>query len=148
MGNDKALKQQLPLVFGGHNNTNSNINRWFGGWLDDLALFTNALSAVEVARLAGQTVNQFGGLSATNLVSIAITNYAPPQLGRVSLSNGVCSMVLSGDAGATYVLQGTTNLLNPVWQALATNSSAPPLLFSDHSATNFSQRFYRAMVAP
>jgi hypothetical protein len=71
-----ALKQQMPLVFGGHNNTNSNINRWFNGWLDDLVLFTNALSAVKIFRLATQTVNQFGGLTATNQVTITVTNFA------------------------------------------------------------------------
>ena len=144
-----ALKQQMPLVFGGHNNTNSNINRWFNGWLADLVLFTNALSAAEVSRLATQTVNQFGGLTATNLVSITVTNYMPPQLSRFSLTNGVWSMLVSGDAGATYVVQAATNLLNPVWVAIATNvSPSPPFLFSDRSASESNERFYRVVLPP
>jgi hypothetical protein len=144
-----ALKQQMPLVFGGHNNTNSNINRWFNGWLDDPVLFTNALSALEITHLAAQTVNQFGGLSSTNVVSITITNYAPPQLSQLSLTNGAWSMLVSGDAGATCVIEAATNLLNPAWFSIATNVLAsPPFLLSDSYATNFSQRFYRAVLIP
>ena len=144
-----TLKQQMPLVFGGHNNTNSNINRWFNGWLDDLMIFTNALSAAEIARLATQTVNQFGGLTATNLVSITVTNYARPQLSHFTMTNGVWSMLVSGDAGAVYVVQATTNLVNPLWVPIATNvSPAPPFLFSDRSAANFSRQFYRVVLPP
>ena len=139
----------MPLVFGGHNNTNSNINRWFNGWLDDLVLFTNALSAAEISRLATQTVNQFGGLAATNLVSVTVTNYAPPQLSQLAMTNGVWSVLVSGDAGGTYVVQEATNLPNPLWVPLATNASAsPPFIFSDHSAASFSQRFYRVVLPP
>ena len=144
-----ALKQQMPLVFGGHNNTNSNINRWFNGWLDDLVLFTNALSAAEISRLATQTVNQFGGLAATNLVSVTVTNYAPPRLSHFTMTNGVWSVLVSVDAGATYVVQAATNLPNPFWVPLATNASAsPPFIFSDRSAASFSQRFYRVVLPP
>jgi Concanavalin A-like lectin/glucanases superfamily/Polysaccharide lyase/Bacterial Ig domain len=144
-----TLKQQLPLVFGGHNNTNSNINRWFNGGLDDLVLFTNALSAAEVFRLASETVSQFGGLTASNTVNITVTDYAPAQLSHMTMTNDVWSMFVTGEAGATYTVQAATNLLNPLWLTLATNvSGAPPFLFVDPYASNFTRRFYQAVPTP
>ena len=69
-----ALHQDVPLVFGGHASTTGSINRYFDGWLDDLALFRGALAATEVASLAGESVATFGGLTAANTVSLNVQN--------------------------------------------------------------------------
>jgi hypothetical protein len=72
-----SLKQNHPLVFGGHNSTNAKVYRWFNGLLDDLALFRGALNTNEIARLAGRTVSHFGGWIVTNSVSVSVV--APPN---------------------------------------------------------------------
>jgi len=75
-----ALHQDYPLVFGGHNSTTTKTYRWFNGSLDDVALFSGALSSNEIARLATGTVSHFGGWTITNAVSInvmPVTNTAP-----------------------------------------------------------------------
>jgi hypothetical protein len=142
-----SLPQPMPLVFGGHNKTNSNVNRWFGGKLDDLAIFTNAFSAAEIAGLATRTVSQFGGLSATNLVALAVTNYVRPKLGGIALANGAWSMSVSGDAGAYYTIQSSTNLAD--WTTLTTtNPNAMPFVFSEASFNRPGARFYRAFIGP
>ncbi len=142
-----SLQQQSPIVFGGHNKTNSNINRWFNGCLDDLLIFTNALSAAQISRLATRTASQFGGLSATNLVSVTVTNYAPPSLGELALSNGVLSLWIGGNTGANYTVQTSTNLVD--WtNLLTTNPANLPFLFTNTLPTNSNRRFYRAIAGP
>jgi hypothetical protein len=63
-----------------------------------------------------------------------------------SISNGWPVFQLTGQAGYTYDVQASTNLSN--WTTIAvlvnTNGVVP---FSDPAATNYNQRFYRA-VAP
>jgi hypothetical protein len=134
------------LVFGGHNSTNSSLDRWFNGYLDDIVLFTNALTAAEISRLATSTVNQFGGLSATNTVNLTVTNYAHPGLGALPMTNGIFAAALTGSLGATFTIQASTNLLD--WSDfLVTNPAALPFCFVD--ATNpFGRRFYRAFAWP
>ena len=59
-------------------------------------------------------------------------------------TNGQFWLQLSGVAGRTYLLQGSTNLVN--WITLNTNL-APTNVFNlkDPGASNFPQRFYRAI---
>jgi|GEM_PF-2250479 hypothetical protein len=142
-----SLPQQLPVVFGGHNKTNSNVNRWFNGWLDDLVIFTNALSAAEISNLATRTASQFGGLAATNFISVTVTNYARPRLGNLALTNGAWNMAVSGDAGANFTIQTSTNLA--AWVTLlATNPQVLPFSFAEPSSSNFGCRFYRVVIGP
>jgi len=142
-----ALPQQLPVVFGGHNKTNSNVNRWFGGWLDDLVIFTNALSPSEISRLATRTAGQFGGLSATNLVTVTVTNYARPKLSGLALTNGTWGMSVNGDAGAGYTIQASTNL--SAWTSLlTTNPQSLPFHFAEPAASSLGARFFRVLIAP
>jgi hypothetical protein len=137
-----------PLVFGGHNSTNSGVDRWFNGWLSDLVLFTNALTATEIARLASGTVAHFGGLSATNTVNLTVTNYARPTLSDLHRTNNAWRMTVNGDAGPDYILQASANLTAPAWLSIATNPlAAPPFVFLDATAS-VESRFYRVVVAP
>jgi hypothetical protein len=140
-----ALKQQAPVIFGGHGSTNSHIDRWFNGRLDDLVIFTNALGAAEVSRLATHTVSQFGGLSASNTVSVSVTNPTMPTLSSLSLSNGLWSMMVSGDVGPAYTVQTSTNLAD--WGALfTTNPLALPFRFIDFGSADDNFRFYRVSI--
>ena len=59
-------------------------------------------------------------------------------------ANGV-NLMLQGPVGANYVIQSSTNLVN--WVPF-TNFVSPssPCVFRDTEATNFSRRFYRAVM--
>jgi hypothetical protein len=142
-----ALKQQMPIVFGGHNSTNSHLDRWFGGWLADVVLFTNALSVSEISSLANRTVSQFGGLTATNLITLAVTNYPPPVLSSPAVSNAALTALVNGSAGAVYTIESSTNLRN--WTPLfSTNPLTLPFRFADPVSNSLKARFYRAVIAP
>jgi hypothetical protein len=62
-------------------------------------------------------------------------------------TNGLFQLQLSGSPGKTYVLQGSTDLVN--WSSLSTNL-APATLFNltDPGAANFRYRFYRSLQLP
>jgi hypothetical protein len=123
------------------------VNRWFGGRLDDLVMFTNALNAAEIAGLATRTVSQFGGLSATNVVTVTVTNYSTPRLGGLAVTNGAWSMSVNGDAGTSYTIQSSTNLMD--WATLTTtNPPAMPFVFSEGLLNQPGARFYRAYIGP
>jgi hypothetical protein len=71
----------------------------------------------------------------------------PNFTGSGYLSNGVFTLTLSGAAGKTYVLQGSTNLLN--WVPLSTNVPvSSPFTVADPQAGAFRYRFYRAVQQP
>ena len=63
-------------------------------------------------------------------------------------SNNIFQMQVSGVAGKNYFLQGSTNLVN--WIPLGTTNTAVSnlLYLIDQNATNFTQRFYRAVELP
>lgn len=71
-----ALKQNYPLVFGGHASASTATYRWFDGRLDDLALFRGALSSNDIALLTTRTVSHFSGWTVTNAISVNVV--APP----------------------------------------------------------------------
>jgi hypothetical protein len=96
------------------------------------------------------TDNGTPALSASNSFYVTVKTPAAPALANLSLSNGLFSMQVNGDAGPDYVLLTATNLTPPVnWLPIQTNASAtPPFSFSDIEATNFNQRFYRVQLQP
>ncbi len=68
-----SLRQDLPLVIGGIASTSASvISRYFGGWLDDTALFRGAMTDPEIASLARQSVATFSGLSASATVPLSV----------------------------------------------------------------------------
>jgi hypothetical protein len=85
--------------------------------------------------------------TATQAFSVTVTRPAKPTLTSPALSNGQFKLLVSGDAGPDYTIQASTNLVN--WVSLSTNNSAVlPFVFTDPSATNFRQRFYRVLLGP
>jgi len=84
-------------------------------------------------------------MSDTNLT--LVTAAPQPCLGSLVYStNGEFQFQLTGQIGSNYVIQASTNLTT--WIRLATNaiSGSGSFLFNDPSATNFSQRYYRALL--
>ena len=85
------------------------------------------------------------GFATFNLTVIAPAT--PPTLGAFSINGSQFQMTVSGDAGANYFIQASTNLVD--WQTVFTNLNAtPPFPWTDTQTTNFPSRFYRALIGP
>ncbi len=70
----------------------------------------------------------------------------PPIIQSVTtLSNGTVQVMASGVPNTSYLVQATTNMINPSWATIGTATTVPNglALFSDLQATNFPTRFYR-----
>lgn len=61
-------------------------------------------------------------------------------------TNNQFQLTVNGTAGTNYIVQATTNLAASDWVSLSTN--AAPFVFVETNANSFSQRFYRALIAP
>lgn len=142
-----ALKQDRPLVFGGHASGGS-YERMFNGRLDDLALFGRALSAPDVSALASRTLSHACGLTASNAVAVRVlAPGAAPQMSAAGMSGGAWSMTVSGPDDVTFTVYASTNLSD--WTAIDTLvAPAPPFLWSDPSSALLPRRFYRVEVKP
>jgi uncharacterized repeat protein (TIGR01451 family) len=83
-----------------------------------------------------------------NSASIAVTSQSAPPLlsGSYIGSNGGFIFSVSGYPGSSVIVQASTNLTIPNWLNLYTNLS--PFTYTNLDATNYSLRFYRAVVAP
>jgi len=63
-----------------------------------------------------------------------------------NITNNQFGFTVNGWSGTNYVVQATTNLVSTNWISLITN--AAPFQFVQSNANVFSQRFYRAIIAP
>ncbi len=83
----------------------------------------------------------------TIFYAITVTNLSAPSATSVNYSNGSMTLIFSGLPGYTYRLQAATNLTNPDWLSIATNTAGTNSLWSagDLQSTNFGQRFYRTI---
>ena len=90
-----AINQTFPLIFGGHTDTSATYApRWFDGKLDELAVFSAALSPAAITTLAnGMTVRHFGGLSATGTITLSA---APVTNGWTSATTNIAQMWSTG----------------------------------------------------
>jgi hypothetical protein len=91
------------------------------------------------------------GGSVTSSVAVLTVFTAPVISGVAANPDGTFTLNLAGTVGDTYILETTTNLFSAAgWQPIATNTLQTNALwqFNDTNATNFSQRFYRLMLAP
>ncbi len=146
-----ALRQDFPLVFGGHNSTTSRVYRWFNGSLDELALFRGALTATEIARLASRTVSHFGGWVVTNAIPVNVVAASnPPPVATISdcvVANNQFALLVQGSSASAYAIQTSSNLIS--WEdTFTTNSPLLPFLWVDSNYFASPQRFYRLKVTP
>jgi hypothetical protein len=80
-------------------------------------------------------------------VTIAVPNANPAQLSASVLNDGNFKITVTGSPNMPYTIQGSTNLIN--WDSLNTNSAPSGTFdYNDLGATNFLQRFYRAVWTP
>ena len=81
--------------------------------------------------------------------------FPPPSLtGILCLPNGLKQLTATGVSNRLYVIEATTNLLDPPalipWEFIGTRAAdgAGQLQFIDTSSPTFPQRFYRTRLAP
>lgn len=99
--------------------------------------YTNGAS-VTATTTDPNTDNNSAGLLAT-VSSVIPQPQLVPYLGSTT---GGFRLSVTNDANFTVVIQASTNLIS--WQPIATNVA--PFTYTNLDSTNFSQRFYRAVV--
>jgi mono/diheme cytochrome c family protein len=86
-------------------------------------------------------------LAATQSFWVTINRPAAPGLSSLLAGPGWFSVLVSGDVGPDYSIQGSTNLVH--WTLFqTTNPPGLPFLFTDPGASNYHQRFYRVLLGP
>ncbi len=117
----------------------SGASQFFNGVIDEVAIFTNALSAAQIQQLF---------FSATNVV------VSPPKFTLATVSNvppggRTLNFTWSAVAGRKYQLQFKTNLTQTTWSNLNSSIAASnsTVTVSDGINTN-AQRFYRVILLP
>ena len=139
------IDQGYPLGLGGYAQTAAS-SRWFNGSLDEAVFYKAAMTGAEITRLATNAVLRFGGLKATNTVTIAV-GAITPQISSAGMTNGIFHLQISGTTNFNYTVQASTNLIT--WSSLlTTNPPVTPFFWTDLSTTNYPRRFYRVLLSP
>jgi uncharacterized repeat protein (TIGR01451 family) len=127
-----------------------NIGTLLRGTGAQLTLTVQANSAGnDITSLAGITTDTSDANPDDNeaFVAINVGTVVSPQLSAGSVgAGGAFQMTVTGSSVQT-IIQTSTNLVN--WVPVFTNSApfTSPFVFTDPAATNYSQRFYRAVTA-
>ena len=91
----------------------------------------------------------FGGLGGNGVLFRLSTGLGPglaiQTTGDFGVQTNGFGFDLTGAGGSAVVIQATTNLINPTWVALSTNTltAGGSSHFTDPGWTNYSSRFYR-----
>jgi Immunoglobulin domain len=114
---------------------------------NNIAAATNAvltLSNVTAAQAGTYYVNVSNSAGSTNSVMVSLTVYSTMAATLVPASHliGQFALNISGVTNYPYVVQASTNLVD--WVSVQTNTA--PFTFVDSNASQFSQRFYRAVL--
>src|ERR1035437_1473335 len=95
---------------------------------------------------AGTAVIRPAPSSTTSALATLTVAVSEATLSSPVYTNKQFQLTVSQVSSLTYVVQANTNLSGTNWVALVTN--AAPFTFTDTTATNYSQRFYRALYRP
>ncbi|HUR45824.1 MAG TPA: LamG-like jellyroll fold domain-containing protein, partial [Candidatus Saccharimonadales bacterium] len=106
----------------------------FDGLIDDLALYSRALSAAEIQSIYNSGSAGKAGLS------------QPPMLSLQTQSGGSMRLTIAGVPGRSYEVQVSTNLLN--WLAWTQVNSTGTNSVVDSNTAGQPRRFYRARLMP
>lgn len=84
--------------------------------------------------------------SATSAVAVLTVATSQATLSSPAYTNNQFTLTVSLVSNLTYIVQAKTNVSATNWTALATNVG--PFTFTDTQASNYPQRFYRAVYKP
>jgi hypothetical protein len=94
-------------------------------------------------------LDSFNGTASSIIVTNMMTGFAgveqPFALAVAGVTNRAPTLTLTGAAGFNYLIQSSTNLVNWTPSALLLNTNGT-VQFTDASATNAAQQFYRALL--
>lgn len=110
------------------------------------AATTNLLVAgsYTISAVATDTV----GLKNTNSVAVSVVTPVTLNISSLQRTSGTFQFNYAANAGLSYVVQKTTNLISSVWTPISTNqASGNPVIFTDSHATN-APGFYRVGRLP
>ena len=106
-----GFKQTSDLIFGGIASSATD-PRAFNGWLDECALYTGALSVVEIARLAQMPVSYNAGLASGGSVTLNVDDSTNGLLARWPFDGSLADvtghgwqLTAAGDAAPTTAAQ-------------------------------------------
>jgi hypothetical protein len=128
-----------------------------GGALDTLAAVAGnddtaglVASRVRFDAVAGEiySIAVDGSGEATGNIVLTLTANPPTSFGLLNRTGeGVVEFQITGEAGRTNVVEASTNLVDwiPLGSVLNVNGR---ISFTDLTATNYNQRFYRAVLVP
>ena len=130
--------------------------QWYSNNAALPAQIKSTLTLSAVAPAAGAEnyyviVTASGGSSTSSVVTLTVNVPLPVINAAAANPDGSFTLQLAGLPGYPYILEGTTNLFTPgSWLPLATNTLGTNGLwqFTDTSATNFPQQFYRLELSP
>ena len=84
--------------------------------------------------------------SVTSAVAVLTVLTSEATLSSPIYTNNQFKLTVSQATNLTYIVQANTNLSTTNWISLTTNVA--PFAFTDTQASNYSQRFYRALYKP
>jgi autotransporter-associated beta strand protein len=87
-------------------------------------------------------------MSATQTFSVFVLRPAPPVFSSPVLASGTFQSTVNGSLGPDYSVYAASNLSTDWQLLLLTNPVALPFQFTDPTATNFPQRYYRVLLGP
>jgi hypothetical protein len=125
---------------------------YYGG-LAEIAVYKTNLTDVQRSNVESYLLTKWTQSSLVTSAPFEVypLNYSlsiivPAGVGANGNAAGSVTVDLAGISGKTYRLQATTNLSSG-WMDIATNSAGSngPLQFTDPGATNYPNRFYRAV---
>jgi hypothetical protein len=153
-------------------NTFSNVMKVdaFGGFSGNVALSVSGLPSGASATFSSPSVNGAGfstmtistapgtqaglyqltvlgvGGGVTNLATVNLVVPGGGLLGPPAYTNGQVTFIVNSVTNLSYIIQGNTDLSGTSWVPLVTNTA--PFTFTDRQASNYLQRFYRAVFNP
>jgi Fibronectin type III domain len=105
-------------------------------------LTLNNIAANQAGTYSVNVSNDAGMI--TNLtIYLAVYPTAAATLTPATIAGGPFSFNISGVPGFSYIVQGSTNLVD--WESMQTNLA--PFVFTDPDVNVYSQRFYRTLSA-
>jgi hypothetical protein len=121
------------------------VQQWSGevGWANFAFPLTAGTNTLEWSYVKDPSFSS--GLDAAFIDNVNLPPIAgggPPQFGSLVFSNGTFQLTISSPALST-IIQASTNLASPNWVNVFTGT--PPFTYIDTQATNYSDRFYRAV---
>jgi hypothetical protein len=108
-----------------------------------------AVAQADTTNLFQLSVSDNGSpvMSATQSFTATVNKLTPPALVPLDFTNSQLKLLITGDTGPDYTVQGSTDFTT--WTNLfTTNSPAPPFTWTITNTSGFSQQFFRILLGP